>query len=133
MSRGRSRRAWVGLSLAGALIGPVRGARACEGSGEERIVAYSLDKYAVRSNPNPAQPDRSRFVIRRLSTGEPLDQIDCAATGACELTAVLGMRGCSYARVVVGKTLYGLELDPVGGADSPLWSLSVEAKTGRVP
>src|SRR5579871_869443 len=71
-------------------------------SDSDRIVAYAKDRYAVRSQPYAAEPYRSRFVIRRLGTDEPIDQIDCASSGACELTTVLGMRGCSYANVSPG-------------------------------
>src|SRR4051812_39360737 len=122
------------LTLGGALwvaCGPAGEARACDAGDDERIVAYAQDKYAVRAHPSANDPGRARFVIRRLTSGEPLEAVDCAASGACELTAVLGMRGCSYARVVEGKSVFGLALEPVDGDgdDASSWSLTIETKT----
>jgi hypothetical protein len=136
MPRGcHGRRFDFGTALVLAVCAQAHVAAACEGSSVERIVGYSVgsDRYAIRSQPSAAEPERSRFLIRRLSTGEPIDNVDCAKSGPCELTAVLGMRGCSFASVAPGRTLYGLELAPVGGGGSPLWTLSLEGKGGRVP
>jgi hypothetical protein len=116
---------FTGLSTA-------HGGPACRGDGE-RIVAYSLDRYATQSEPNAAEPQRSRFLIRRLGTDEALEQVDCAVSGPCELTSVLGMRGCSYARVSPGKVLRGLSLDAVGNLGGFSWSLSIEAESTHIP
>src|SRR5579872_3470237 len=103
--------------------GTVRAERPCGGEGE-RIVAYSLERYATRWQPNAAEPERSRFIIRRLGTDEPIEQVDCAVAGPCELTSVLGMRGCSYAKVSSGKVVRGLSLDAVGEHSGAGWRLS---------
>jgi hypothetical protein len=109
----------------------VRGESRC-GTGGDRIVALSRDRYAVRSEPSAADQGRARFVIRRLGSDEPLDQIECAASGPCELTTVLGMRGCSYAAVSAGRSFRGLSLDAPNGGESPLWKLSINGSHGRV-
>ena len=109
-----------------------RGGPQCGGDGA-RIVAYSLDRYATRSEPNAADPERSRFLIRRLGTDEPLEQMDCAVSGPCELTSVLGMRGCSYAMLSPGKVLRGLSLDTVGDLGGLSWNLSIEVEATHVP
>jgi hypothetical protein len=107
-------------------------ARACEGA-KEQVVGYAIgsDRYAVRVQPAAAS-ETARFVIRRLSSGEPIDQVACSQTGACELTDVLGMRSCSFARLGSSRTTHGLVLEPApeGG---PRWNLSLDATTGRVP
>jgi hypothetical protein len=108
-------------------------ARASEEGDVERIVAYSADKYAVQSNPDPAEPKRSRYMIRRLATGEPVDNVACASRGSCDLTTALGMKACSYSRVVAGRNVAGLELDPTGEADASLWTLSIDSRGARVP
>jgi hypothetical protein len=132
-------RSWLGkmLMLAAPIVelashGSARAEPPCGGEGE-RITAYSLDRYATRWQPNAAEPERSRFIIRRLGTDEPIEQVDCAAPGPCELTSVLGMRGCSYARVSPGKVVRGLSLDAVGEHPGAGWSLSVDGGSSRVP
>jgi hypothetical protein len=97
-----------------------------------RIVAYSHDRYATRVEVTDGGLARYRFVIRRLGTGEVLDHVDCAGAGPCELTSVIGMRGCSYAEVRPGRVVSGLALEApaAGGAPSPL---TVEGSSGRVP
>src|SRR5438270_10858600 len=76
------------------------GVRACEGSVEE-VVAFSTahDEYVSSLGPARSAVGPNGFVIRRLSTGEPIDYVMCAGSGACELGGALGLRACSLTRV----------------------------------
>jgi hypothetical protein len=109
----------------------------CE-AGDERVVAQSVasDRYAVRAQPpasaSASEPAGPRYVIRRLSTGEPIDNVACAQPGPCDLADVIGVTACSFAPVAPGKGLRDLVLEPAQADGGPA-SLVRAEKTARVP
>jgi hypothetical protein len=120
------RRLWVCVvaGLAAALGASPR-ARACDGT-TERIVGYSWqeDQYVVEERPlDGAGP---RFLTRRLTTGEVVDEVTCPS-GVCTEAEALGIRACSF-HPVPRKPPEGLWLAQIedGGGDA-------EVRVGQGP
>jgi hypothetical protein len=109
----------------------------------ESVVAYAAgsDRYAARVESGSGEP--RYLVVRRMSTGEPLDDVACVQGGRCELTDALGMRACSFTSVHSSRITHGLVLEasPEGAASvtegssaagKGRWVLAQEAKGGHV-
>jgi hypothetical protein len=109
----------------------------------ETVVAYAAgsDRYAARVEGGAGEP--RYLVVRRMSTGEPLDDVACVKGGRCELTDALGMRACSFTSVRSSRVTHGLVLEasPEGAASAAegsaaagkgSWVLAQEAKGGHV-
>jgi hypothetical protein len=132
--------------VSGALFATVnageRNAVACN-IATESVVAYAAgsDRYAARVEGGAGEP--RYLVVRRMSTGEPLDDVACVKGGRCELTDALGMRACSFTLVHSSRVSHGLVLEEapkgaagaaeeLGAAGKGRWVLAQEAKGGHV-
>jgi hypothetical protein len=100
-------------------------------AGAERVVGYAVgsDRYAVREDPSPSSSPR--FVVRRLSTGEPAARVTCASAARCDLTDALGLSGCSYSVLPAARATHGLLLSRVGEGGTD-WVLEQEGRPGPV-
>jgi hypothetical protein len=117
---------------AGALaLAMARDARACDDL-TERVVGYSVGSDRLAERVEFASTIPPRVIVRRLSTGEPLDAVTCTSLRRCELTDVLGMKGCSFTPLHASKATHGLGLEPPAEG-SRRWVLSQEIKEGRLP
>jgi len=103
----------------------------CENASEE-VVAHAIgwDRYAVRVEG--VSGSGSSFVLRRLSTGEPVDHVACRVAASCQLVDVLGMKGCWFTPLRSSRATHGLAIErsPSGQAD---WTVFQETKVARIP
>jgi hypothetical protein len=103
----------------------------CEKASEE-VAAHAVgwDRYAVRVDGDSGSG--SSFVLRRLSTGEPVDHVACRVAGSCQLVDVLGMKGCWFTPIRSSRATHGLAIErsPSGQAE---WTVFQETKVARIP
>lgn len=124
-------RGLFGLAVAAGLLGRAPRAQACAGIAE-RIVGYSWqqDEYVVElSALDGGEP--SRYVTRRLSTGDVVDDVTCPGAEPCTATDALGLRACWY-RALPKAAPHDLSLDPAPD-DAGASEVRLAEPSGAVP